>query len=174
MRRDEKQITDRAEIDAVIRSSRTCRLGMSDGNQPYVIPLCFGYDGGALYFHCAPVGRKLEILRKNPRVCVEFDVAGDVLEAEHACSWGITFQSVVVFGTALFVDAPEEKKTALSLLMAQYSRPGQEFSFPDASVSRTTIIKVVIDEITGKQSVRQQSPARDKQRPPKTAPFTCA
>jgi nitroimidazol reductase NimA-like FMN-containing flavoprotein (pyridoxamine 5'-phosphate oxidase superfamily) len=154
MRRDERQITDRAEIDAVIRGSRTCRLGMSDGNQPYVIPLCFGYDGSAFYFHCAPEGRTLDILQKNPRVCVEFDIAGDVIEAERACSWSIDFQSVIAFGTALLVEEPEEKRKGLSLVMAQYSRPGQAFSFPDAGVSRVTVIKVVVDEITGKQSIR--------------------
>jgi len=152
MRRDEKQITDKAEIDAIIRSSRTCRLAMSDGNRPYVIPLCFGYDGSTLYFHCAPEGMKVDILRENPQVCVEFDITGDVDEAECACSWGIRFQSVVAFGTALPVKEPEEKRKGLALLMSQYSRPGQEFSFPDASVSRTTVIKVVIDEMTGKQS----------------------
>jgi nitroimidazol reductase NimA-like FMN-containing flavoprotein (pyridoxamine 5'-phosphate oxidase superfamily) len=162
MRRDEKQITDRSEIDAVICRSTACRLGMSDGDQPYVIPLCFGYDGSALYFHCAPEGRKLDILRENPKVCVEFDVAGDVVEAEVACSWGIRFQCVVAFGTALLVGEPDEKKKGLALLMAQYSRSGKEFSFPDASVSRTAIIKVVIDKITGNQSIRQQLPARDK------------
>ena len=152
MRREEKEITDRAEIDAIIRSCKTCRLAMSDGDQPYVVPLCFGYDGSALYFHCAPEGRKLDILRANPRVCVEFDIAGEVAEASRACSWGIGFQSVIAFGIALFVEEPEEKRTALGLLMAQYARPGQEFPFPDASVIHTTIIKVPIDQITGKQS----------------------
>lgn len=154
MRRNEKQITDRRKIDAVIQGSRTCRLGMSDGSQPYVIPLCFGYDGNALYFHCAPEGQKLDILRHNPRVCVEFDITGEVVEAKHACSWGIEFQSVVAFGQALFIDDPEEKRKGLNLLMTQYSHPGQEFSFSDASVSHTTVIKVVVDKVTGKTSLR--------------------
>jgi nitroimidazol reductase NimA-like FMN-containing flavoprotein (pyridoxamine 5'-phosphate oxidase superfamily) len=152
MRRHEKQITDRTDIDAMIRRSTTCRLGMSDGNQPYVIPLCFGYDGSALYFHCAQEGRKLDILRTNPQVCVEFDDAGDVTEAGAACLWGIEFQSVIAFGTAELVEEPEEKRKGLALLIAQYSSSGQEFSFPEANVNRTAVIKVVIDEITGKQS----------------------
>ena len=155
MRREEKQITDRAEIDAIIRSSTSCRLGICDGDQPYVIPLCFGYDGSALYFHCAQEGRKLDILRKNPRVCVEFDVAGDVAEARDACQWGIAFQSVIAFGTAVLVEEPEEKRNGLTLLMTQYARSGQEFTFPDAAVNHTAVIKVVIDEITGKQSARE-------------------
>ena len=152
MRRPEKQMAHRARIDALIRASRACRLGMSDGNQPYVVPLCFGYDGTALYFHSARDGRKLDILHRNPRVCVEFDAMGEVTEAEDACSWGLAYQSVIAFGTAQLVDDPEEKRKGLHLLMAQYARPGQEFSFPDANVGRTTVIKVVVDEITGKRS----------------------
>jgi uncharacterized protein len=154
MRRDEKQITDRSQIDRVIRSSRICRLGMSGGSQPYLIPLCFGYDGSALFFHCASEGRKLDILRENPHVCVEFDIPGDIVEADEACGWGIGFQSVIAFGVAHFVEDSQEKRKGLSLLMAQYSRPGQEFTFPDASLSRTTVIKVEIDAITGKESIR--------------------
>lgn len=152
MRRSDREITDREEIDAVLRHSRTCRLGMSDGHQPYVIPLSFGYDGRALYFHCASEGRKLDILRRNPRVCVEFDIPGAVTEAEEACSWGIAFRSVVAFGSARFVEDAAEKRAALALLMTQYSRPGQAFCFPDGNVSRTTVIEVVIDEISGKES----------------------
>ncbi len=152
MRRHEKEITERAEIDAVIRRSTTCRLGMSDGDQPYVVPLCFGYDGNALYFHCAQEGRKLDVLRKNPRVCVEFDNAGDVTEAGPACAWSIEFQSVIAFGTAELVEDPEEKRKGLALLIAQYSSSGKEFAFPEAIANHTAVIKVVIDEITGKQS----------------------
>jgi nitroimidazol reductase NimA-like FMN-containing flavoprotein (pyridoxamine 5'-phosphate oxidase superfamily) len=47
MRRTEKEI-GRAEIDAIIRRSQVCRLGLSDQGEPYVVPLCFGYDGQAL------------------------------------------------------------------------------------------------------------------------------
>ena len=152
MRRREKQIVDRAEIDGVIRGSKVGRLGLSDGGRPYVVPLCFGYDGRALYFHSARKGRKLDILRGNPSVCVEFDVPGDVVEAENACGWSMRFRSVIVFGTASLVEDPEEKIAGLNLLMAQYSSPGRVFSFPDKKVTRTVVFKVVIDEITGKQS----------------------
>jgi nitroimidazol reductase NimA-like FMN-containing flavoprotein (pyridoxamine 5'-phosphate oxidase superfamily) len=152
MRRNEKQITDRREIDRIIRKSSACRLGMSDGLQPYVIPLSFGYDGETIYFHCAHEGRKLNILRENPQVCVEFDIPGDITEAETACSWGFEYQSVIAFGTAYFVEKSDEKRKGLQLLMAQYSAPGEVFSFSDNNVEKTTVIKVVIDEITGKQS----------------------
>jgi len=152
MRQSEKEITDRAEIDSIIRGSQVCRLGMSEAGQPYVVPLCFGYDGTVLYLHSATAGRKLEILRKNPRVCVEFDTGGTLVEAEDACSWGMKYRSAIAFGTATIVETPAEKKEGLRLLMAQYSAAGRSFSFPDTVLSRTAVIKVEIHRVTGRRS----------------------
>ncbi len=53
MRRKDKEMTDPDAIASVIRRSTVCRLGMSDDNQPYVVPMSFGYKDGAVYFHCA-------------------------------------------------------------------------------------------------------------------------
>jgi nitroimidazol reductase NimA-like FMN-containing flavoprotein (pyridoxamine 5'-phosphate oxidase superfamily) len=63
---------------------------MSADGQPYIVPVCFGYDDGTLYFHSATAGRKLDVLRKNNAVCVEFDVDCEVVKAENACKWGIS------------------------------------------------------------------------------------
>ncbi|MGD8833836.1 MAG: pyridoxamine 5'-phosphate oxidase family protein [Desulfobacteraceae bacterium] len=59
MRREDKQITDRKEIDAIIHGSKVCRLAMSKENQPYLVPLSFGYDGKAIYVHTAGTGHLL-------------------------------------------------------------------------------------------------------------------
>jgi nitroimidazol reductase NimA-like FMN-containing flavoprotein (pyridoxamine 5'-phosphate oxidase superfamily) len=59
MRRKEKEITDKAVIESIILSSSVCRLALSEDNQPYIIPLCFGYEENTLYFHSAPEGKKL-------------------------------------------------------------------------------------------------------------------
>ena len=152
MRRGEQGITDRTEIDSIIRRSQHCSLGLSDGGQPYVVPLCFGYDGKFLYFHCAKEGRKLDILRKNNNVCLEFDLVEGMVEADQGCDWGIKYQSVVGFGSAWLVEDIKEKQNAMTLLMAQYSN--RTFSFPEAILSRTAVVKVVIETLTGKRSRR--------------------
>ena len=152
MRRREKEIRDRALIDSIIHRSKVCRLGLSDQGQPYVVPLCFGYDGKALYFHCATEGRKLDALRQNDRVCFEFDIVEDIVEAGQACSWGIRYQSVIGFGRAHEIEDLPAKETALTYIMAQYSE--RTFSFPPEIVKRTTVIKVEIESVTGKQSKR--------------------
>ncbi len=102
MRRNEKEITDNSAIEAIINQSIVCRLGLSDGNMPYIVPLCFGYKDNTLYFHGALEGKKIDILRKNQNVCFEFDVDAEVVEKEKACSWGMKCQSMIGFGKADF------------------------------------------------------------------------
>lgn len=153
MRRNEREIRDRTEIDAIIRRSQVCRLGLSDHGQPYVVPLCFGYDGQALYFHCAKEGRKLEILRQNPRVCFEFDIVEGLVEADQGCGWSVGYQSVIGFGTAHLLEDAAAKRHALDLLMAQYSE--RRFSFSPEVLARTAVVRIEIESLAGKRSGRR-------------------
>lgn len=148
MRKAEREITDRSDIDSIMRKSRVCRLGLTDGNEPYVVPLCFGYDGQALYFHCAPEGRKIELLRKNSKVCFEVDLLEEIIEHDQACRWGLRFQSVIGSGTASFLETPEEKRRGLEILMKHYSP--KDFTFPEDILSHTTVIRIDIESISGK------------------------
>ena len=150
MRQSKNEITDKALIDAIIRECRVCRLGLSDGKEPYIVPLCFGYDGQVLYFHSASEGRKIDILHKNNRVCFEFDIPGEMKESEQGCKWGIRYRSVIGYGTAELVDNGEAQRNALEILMAQYS--GKKYIFPAEVVAKTAIIKVVITHMTGKHA----------------------
>lgn len=148
MRRKDKEIADPEAIESVIRKTTVCRLGMTDGDQPYVIPMSFGYRNGAVYFHCAPEGRKIDILRKNPKVCIEFDTDCRLKTGDSACKWSFLFQSAVAFGTAVILEEAEEKKKALDIIMAQYSDAA--FTYPDSAIAKIVVIRVDVSEMTGK------------------------
>jgi hypothetical protein len=69
MRRTDRQITDRARIEDILRRCRFCRLGLVCEGEPYVVPLCFGYDGQAVYLHMAVEGKKAGLpARQSPRL----------------------------------------------------------------------------------------------------------
>lgn len=148
MRRKDREIKDPQVIASVIRSSTVCRLGMSDDGQPYVIPMSFGYRDGALYFHSASEGRKIDILRKNPRVCIEFDADCRLKTGDGPCNWGFYYQSVTAFGVAAFVEDAAEKRAALDIIMGQYS--DRAFTYPESTVAKILVIKVSVTELTGK------------------------
>jgi hypothetical protein len=148
MRRKDREITDRVEIDDIIRRCRVCRIAMVDDGEPYVIPMSFGYDGESVYLHSAPEGRKLEVLRKSPRICVEFDILNEVRGSDQACEWGMAYESVIAMGAVEILEDAEEKRQGLDCVMAQYTEG--DWDFPDDAISRTVVIRVRIDSISGK------------------------
>jgi hypothetical protein len=150
LRRKEKEITDRNEIEAIIRKSQVCRLGLSDEGLAYIVPLCFGYDGNNLYFHSAGQGRKIEILKRNNRVCFEFDIDTRIHSGKTACDWGMQYRSVIGYGTAGLIEEPNEKRQALDIIMGQYANGA--FDYSDKALKKTLIIKVDIRHMTGKKS----------------------
>jgi nitroimidazol reductase NimA-like FMN-containing flavoprotein (pyridoxamine 5'-phosphate oxidase superfamily) len=150
MRRKEKEITDKAEIESIIKQSLVCRLAMSVDGEPYIVPLCFGYTDGVLYMHSAKEGKKIEILKQNNGVCFEFDIATEVTTGKTACDWGMNYRSVIGFGKASFVEDLEEKRKALEIITVQYA--GKTYKLTDGAVKETLVIKVDVEAMTGKQS----------------------
>jgi nitroimidazol reductase NimA-like FMN-containing flavoprotein (pyridoxamine 5'-phosphate oxidase superfamily) len=150
LRRKDKEITDRSEIESIIRKALVCRLGLTDNGTPHIVPLCFGYKDNRLYFHSAGVGRKIEILKRNNRVCFEFDDNLEVQAAKAACDWGMQYRSVIGYGRASFIEDPQEKRAALDVIMAQYADGAFEYS--EKALGEALVIKVEIESMTGKKS----------------------
>jgi nitroimidazol reductase NimA-like FMN-containing flavoprotein (pyridoxamine 5'-phosphate oxidase superfamily) len=150
MRRDEKEITDLAELWRVVRGARVCRLAMSDGDRPYLVPLTFAIDGEDLVLHSAREGRKLDVLRRNPAVCFEVEEGVDVAPAATACDFSMRFRTVIGFGEVAFVVDPAERARLLALFGPRYGAPPGRI--PDAEVGRTCVLRVRVHELTGKRS----------------------
>ncbi len=150
MQRKEKEITSQEAIEAVIKKARVCRIGLSDGENPYVLPVCFGYKDMVLYFHSALSGKKMDILKKNPRVCLEFDINASILTASEACKWSMRYQSIIGHGQAVFLNKLEDKRKAFDIIMRQYSN--DDFHFNATELEKTAVIKINIESLTGKQS----------------------
>lgn len=150
MRRKDKEIADRAEMESIIRESTICRLALADNEQPYIVPLSFGYKDNSLYFHSAAEGKKIDILRKNQNVCFEFDAGSEIKTGKAACEWGMKYRSVIGFGNASFLEDPDSKQAALDIIMQQYS--DKSFAYSEKILKKTLVIKVEITHMTGKLS----------------------
>lgn len=150
MRRKEKEITEISEIEAIIQKSIVCRVGMSENNIPYIVPLCFGYQDKIIYIHGSLEGKKINILKENQNVCFEFDIDTKIVESEKSCNWGMKYKSVIGFGKAYLINNPEQKREALNIIMNQYSKG--PFQFLDNMIDKTSVIKIEINSMSGKQS----------------------
>jgi len=135
----------------MIKSAHVCRVGLSLDDRPYIVPMNFGYADRTIFLHSALEGKKLEILRRNPQVCVEFDLDHELVQGAKACDWGMKFRSVIGFGRAVFLEDPDEKRHALHIIMRQYAGRG-EFSFSDASLNNTAVIQIALEELSGKMA----------------------
>jgi nitroimidazol reductase NimA-like FMN-containing flavoprotein (pyridoxamine 5'-phosphate oxidase superfamily) len=149
LRRKDREIKSKEEIESVIQKSLVCRLGMDDEDGPYIVPLSFGYADGCLFFHSAKEGRKLNILRRNNKVCFEVDMVGEMVRGDKACDWGMKFESVIGFGKAFIVEDALSKKAALDVIMSHYS--AGSFEYDEKKLDRTVVIKVEIESMTGKK-----------------------
>jgi nitroimidazol reductase NimA-like FMN-containing flavoprotein (pyridoxamine 5'-phosphate oxidase superfamily) len=150
MRRSDKEITDRKAIEDIILRSKVCKLAMCEEKMPYVVPLCFGFKNNTLYFHSAPKGKKIEILKKNPNVCFEFEIFTQIIKSAEACKWGMRYRSVIGFGKAGFITDDDLKRQAFDIIMNQYA--DGSFIYEDALLKSVVIINVEIQSMTGKQS----------------------
>jgi len=144
-------IQNREEIDAIIRSCKTCWLAMSENNFPYVLPMNFALEGDFIILHSAQHGRMWETVIGNPQVCINWNVGEDLAwqDVKVGCSYRVKSKSVLVEGKVEFIDDFDEKTRCLQLLMAQYS--DQDFKFSRPAVENVGILKVKIEKIAAKE-----------------------
>jgi nitroimidazol reductase NimA-like FMN-containing flavoprotein (pyridoxamine 5'-phosphate oxidase superfamily) len=150
MRRKDREITEESHLEAILRSAAVCRLALTDGAQPYLVPMSFGFADGALYLHSAPAGRKIDLLRRNDRVCFEVEADVALVMGELACGWSFNYRSVIGFGRACFVDDAAERRRGLDAIMRQYGSVGPQ-DYAEQILARTLVIRIDIERLTGKE-----------------------
>jgi nitroimidazol reductase NimA-like FMN-containing flavoprotein (pyridoxamine 5'-phosphate oxidase superfamily) len=155
MRRKDRELKEREEIELIIKSSDVCRIAFADSDMPYIVTMNFGYRKGPepeLYFHCATQGRKLDMMRKNNYVCFEMDTDHEIYKGRDACDWGMKYSSVVGYGRLSELEGETERKAALDKIMEHYGGRGKYVY--DPGVFRATALLVLkISEMTGKRKV---------------------
>ncbi|MBN2776672.1 MAG: pyridoxamine 5'-phosphate oxidase family protein [Bacteroidales bacterium] len=143
------EINQQEEIDEIVHSVDTCTLAMVDDGLPYCVPMNFGYEQGILYFHGAPFGRKIDVLNKNPEVCVSF-YSDEVLNVRHkdvACSYSMKFKSVLFHGKVVFIDDNDEKERVLNIVMKKFSGR-DDFKYSKPALDNVNVFYLKPEKIT--------------------------
>lgn len=145
------RIEDRAEIDGIIKSCKTCYVAMSENDRPYVLPMNFALEGDVVILHSAQSGRMWETVQKNSHVCINWTLGEELAwqDERSGCSYRVRSKSVLLEGAIEFVNDYDEKERCLHLLMAQYSN--REFKFNAPAVKNVGIMKVHIEKISAKE-----------------------
>lgn len=153
MRRKEKEVLEKDLIEFVLQKAEVCRVAFSDNNQPYLVPLSFGYEPGEpgfLYFHSALEGRKLDMLTLNPRVCFEVEYGCKLVRTETPCNFTVHFASVIGFGTASIITDHARKAYGLDLIVKHYGAVPPSYEIK--ALSKLAVVQIKIDEMTCKKS----------------------
>ena len=152
MTKRELQITDEKQIRAILDTAKVLHLGLCADNEPYVVPMNYGYtlENGRLvfYLHSAVLGRKLDMIRKNPNVFVELDCDREPFEGEKPCQYGLSYSSLMGRGTARIIEDVEEKIRAMTMLMK--TQTDKDFEFNERLVSIVAVIRIDVEEFTAK------------------------
>ncbi len=148
MRRKDREIVDRAAIDAILEAGKVMYLALCDEDTPFLVPVFYAYAGNELYFHGSRVGSKMSILKRNPRVCFAVSLDHGVIESENACDFEARHRTVVGLGRAGVIEDEAAKIAALDRIVARFTE--QAFDYPRTSLAATAVVRITIDSIKGK------------------------
>ena len=144
-------LSQESELESIIKKCNYCNVSMVDSyGKPYALPMNFGYVEKTLYLHSAPEGKKIDVLKNNPEVCVVFSTDHELRwqNSEVACSYSMKYRSVLLFGLVSFVADEQEKLVALESIMRQYTDETYRFSEP--AVKNVCVMKVEVQTMEGR------------------------
>ena len=150
MRRKDKEITEVAAIEAILARNNICRLALFDSEYPYIVPLCYGYENGCLYFHGFAGGTKLDLVGKNPNVSFEVEEGLEVTTDPDPCEWSVKYRSVVGRGVAEILEDGPEKRAGLDIVVKAFA--GRTLDFPEKAMAAVTVVRVRVKELAGRRS----------------------
>lgn len=148
MRRQERVLDESRVQELLLTGEYGVLSTTSIDGFAYGIPMSYAYLNEIIYFHCAPVGRKVDNITAYP--LVSFCIVGNTKVSPSAFTTG--YESVVVFGIIEVVAVDEEKRNALRLIVKKYS-PGYEEegdTYIEKALHKTKVLKMTIKKITGK------------------------
>ena len=139
----------KGQIDQVLYSQLTGRIGCHAFKKTYVVPVSYVYDGTAIYAHSAD-GLKVRMMRKNPSVCFQVD------SIDNLANW----RSVLVWGTYEEIKDTEEQVRVINLLHDRFGplttgesvrpkSPAETLQKVEKS-KRPVIYRILIGEVTGR------------------------
>lgn len=139
------------EMLEVISRCDVCYVSMvTPEGLPYVVPMNFGFGDGVLILHGAREGMKMDILAKNPNVCIAFSTDHELRyqNEQVACSWSMKYRSVLLSGKVEMIDDFDEKVSALNVIMRKYA--GRDFTYSPPAVREVQPFKITGFKLTGR------------------------
>ncbi|MGA8154191.1 MAG: pyridoxamine 5'-phosphate oxidase family protein [Terriglobales bacterium] len=163
VRESHRGVYDRATAYQILDEGFICHVGFVVDGQPFVIPTAYGRVGDNLYIHGSAGSRMLRNLDQGVAVCVTVTLLEGLVLARSIFNHSMNYRSVVVLGTAIAVEDPQEKLQALRQL-SEHILPGrwEESRQPNPKeLKQTLVMRLPINEFSAK--VRLGPPIDDEE-----------
>ncbi|PLW92766.1 MAG: MFS transporter [Marinilabiliales bacterium] len=147
-----KIVSDERNLIDIIEKSNICFVSMVDEQGlPYVLPFNFGFKNNLIYLHSGNEGRKVDILKSNPNVCIAFSNSEELAyqDKDVACSHFMKYRSVLVYGKVKFIENKEDKIDALNIIMKHYTGR-EDYKYNDPAINNVLVFTVEAEKKTGK------------------------
>jgi len=141
---------EQPEIEAVLNQQVTGRLGCHAQGITYIVPVNYVYKNGVIYAHSGP-GMKIEMMRKNPKVCFEVDEIKSIFSWRSVIAWG-KFEEIT--------DIQEQEQAMQSLIHRIMPLVEHPAGHPSHGITANEydigdkidliVYKITIDKITGR------------------------
>jgi uncharacterized protein len=153
---------DRSVIHQILDEGLICHVGFVVDGQPFVIPTAYGRIDEQIYIHGSPMSRMLRSLKQGIKVCITVTLLDGLVLARSAFHHSMNYRSVVIFGTAIVVEDPTEKMTALKAFTEHIVRDRwAEVRPPTASeLAGTLVLALSLAEASAK--IRTGPPVDDE------------
>jgi nitroimidazol reductase NimA-like FMN-containing flavoprotein (pyridoxamine 5'-phosphate oxidase superfamily) len=153
IRRKEKEITNDTEMLAIMMKAKYITVALCDNNIPYLATLSHGYDRDqhCIYFHCAKVGKKIEILRENNVVWGQALI--DKGYVHGSCDH--LYATMQFMGKVRFIDEFDEKKHALEIMIKALENDPKKVmgsQLTEESIKGVQIGRIDLEYMSGKKS----------------------
>ncbi|MFW9802965.1 MAG: pyridoxamine 5'-phosphate oxidase family protein [Candidatus Thorarchaeota archaeon] len=153
IRRKEKEITETAEMIAILKQAKYITVAMCLDDEPYLATLSHGFDveNNCIYFHCAQEGKKIDILKQNNLVWGQAlkDDGYAIGKCDHL------YATTQFRGRVTFIIDENEKRHALRVMIDQLEEAPNEVyaeQVTDKSVKRVGIGRIDIERMSGKRA----------------------
>ena len=153
MRRKDREVTDFKTIVDIIDECDIIRIGIADGDFPYIVPVNFAYtvEGEQIcfYIHGAMAGRKYEMLKASPFCSFEMDIPLEMDCITEAKDVTMRYKSVMGKCIVVFLEGDEKQSAIDNVIMARYEAT-KHFEYNKETVQRTAVAMLKVTELTAK------------------------
>ncbi len=132
------------ECAALLSASRYGRLGLSSNDMPYVIPMSYVYSDNKIFLHSRGVGKKIDFVSKNPKVCFQIDRVDKN-------NWS----SVIAYGKARLSSDIAAKCKMFDIFnqKGMAGHGGKQFQREELEKMQMTIWEIEVEEMTGREGI---------------------